>query len=407
MTADVIVIGGGPAGMMAAGVAAKKGKSVILLERNDRLGKKLFITGKGRCNLTNDTDVEGLLNNTPGNPYFLYSAFYGFCAQDTMAFFEELGVPLVVERGNRVFPRSQKSGDIVRAMKRLVEDNGVKVIYNARVSEIICEDKRVKGVRVGKKEYLASSVILATGGKSYQMTGSSGDGYRLVSELGHSITDLHPSLVPLKASEKWCRALQGLSLKNVAINAYSGKKKLYSDFGEMMFTHFGVTGPVILSASRYILDEMKNEVKLVIDLKPALSESELNQRLLRDFEKYSNKAFKNALDDLLPQKLIPVIIELSKIDSFKKVNVITKEERLRLLKLLKALEITIYDTNGYDEAVVTSGGVCVDEINPSTMQSKIIEGLFFAGEIIDVDSLTGGFNLQIAFSTGFLAGNNC
>lgn len=404
----VIVIGGGPAGMMAAGQAALRGNTVTLIEKMNRVGRKLYITGKGRCNVTNASDPEGLIANTPGNPYFLYSAFYTFTSDSTMEFFEQQGVPVKVERGNRVFPKSEKSNDIVRAMENFVKKSGGKIMYETEVSDIIIENNCVKGVKLKNGTILdCDSIVIATGGLSYPMTGSTGDGYKFAKKVGHTVTKCYPSLVPLKASEKWISDLMGLSLKNISIKVTIDNKEVYSDFGEMMFTHFGVTGPVILSASRYINDRLDEKPVIHIDLKPALSDKELDNRLLKDFHKYVNKDFKNALDDLLPQKLIPVIIKLSAIDENKKVNSITKEERTRLLELIKNLTINITDTNGYNEAVVTRGGISVDEIDPSTMESKIVSGLYFAGEVIDVDSFTGGFNLQIAFSTGYLAGTNC
>ncbi len=404
----VIVIGGGPAGMMAAGQAAMRGESVTLIEKKDRVGRKLFITGKGRCNVTNASDPEGLIANTLGNPYFLYSAFYTFSSSDLMDFFEKRGVPLKTERGSRVFPRSDKSNDIVKAMEKFVVNNGCEVLYNTSAKNIITSGKRVTGVRLSDgRELECESVVIASGGLSYPATGSTGDGYRLASALGHSVTQCYPSLVPLLSDEKWIPLLEGLSLKNIEIKVFAGGKEVYSDFGEMLFTSKGVSGPVILSASRYINDKLSRSPVIYIDLKPALSEKELDARLLRDFRKYNNKDFKNALSDLLPSKLIPVIVSLSGIDADKKVNSITKEERLALLRLIKGLAVHIVDTAGYNEAVVTRGGISTDEIDPSTMQSKLVEGLYFAGEVIDVDALTGGFNLQIAFSTGYVAGNNC
>lgn len=403
----VVVIGGGPAGMMAAGIAAGRGLKVILLEKKDRCGRKLFITGKGRCNLTNDTDPEGLIANTPGNPYFMYSAFYGFTSQDTMDFFERLGVKLKVERGNRVFPVSDKSGDIVRALERFIKDKSVEIRLNTRAEGIITSNGKVTGVKAGGKVINCDSVIIATGGLSYPVTGSDGDGYSFAKSAGHSVTALHPSLVPLITKEKWVSSLMGLSLKNVRLTVKIEGKQVYSDFGEMLFTHYGISGPLVLTASRHVIGKTDKKIEAFIDLKPALSDKELDSRLLRDFAKYVNKDFKNALDDLLPMKLIPVIIKLSGISPEKKVNSITKEERATLLKLLKGLKLTVTGTAGYNEAIVTAGGIDVDEIDPSTMQSKLTEGLFFAGEVIDVDAYTGGFNLQIAFATGHLAGSNC
>ncbi len=404
----VVVIGGGPAGMMAAGQAALRGHSVTLIEKMNKVGRKLYITGKGRCNVTNAVDPEGLIANTPGNPYFLYSAFYTFDSSAVMSFFEGLGVPVKVERGNRVFPKSEKSNDIVKAMERFVKKSGCNIMYETEVKEVLTADNVIKGVKLSDNRLVeCDSVVIATGGLSYPMTGSTGDGYKFALKCGHTVTKCYPSLVPLRAGEKWIADLMGLSLKNISIKVTINNKEVYSDFGEMMFTHFGVTGPVILSASRYINDRMAEKPKIHIDLKPALSSKELDLRILKDFQKYVNKDFKNSLDDLLPQKLIPVIIRLSGIDPEKKVNSITKEERLILLELIKNLTVNITDTTGYNEAVVTRGGISVDEIDPSTMESKIVKGLFFAGEVIDVDSFTGGFNLQIAFSTGYLAGTNC
>ena len=403
----VIVIGGGPAGMFSAGMAAKNGCEAILLEKNEKLGKKLFITGKGRCNVTNDTDPEGLIEHTVSNPYFLYSAFYSFSSQDTMAFFESMGIPLKVERGNRVFPVSDKSSDIIKGLKRFLDEQGVNVRLNTKVKGLIIKNGKVTGVDLGEKKLSCDAVIVATGGLSYRSTGSDGDGYRFARKSGHTVTELYPSLVPLKAKEKFCAELMGLSLKNVEAKFLVDGKNVYSEQGEMMFTHFGVTGPLVLSGSAYVKRALdKQKVEMAIDLKPALDEKTLDARLLKDFAKYANKSFKNSLDDLLPQKMIPVIVKLSGIDGDKKVNSITKEERARLLKLLKNFKITLTEPSGFNEAVITSGGVSVDEIDPSTMQSKIVQGLYFCGEVIDVDAFTGGFNLQIAFSTAYLAGTN-
>lgn len=404
---NIAVIGGGPAGMFAAGLAAERGNNVIIFEKNERFGKKLFITGKGRCNLTNASDSENLIANTKVNPFFLYSAFYSFTSQDTIDFFEKkLKVPIKVERGNRAFPKSDKSSDIVKALTGFVQKSGVKIRYKTVVDKIITENNKIVGVRANNKVYDCDKVIIATGGLSYPVTGSTGDGYKFAKDLGHRITKCYPSLVPLKVKEKWVSELMGLSLKNVELKAYIDNKNIYSGFGEMLFTHFGVSGPLVLTLSSYIKDKMDKQPKIVIDLKPALDNKELDNRILRDFQKYSNKDFKNALGDLLPQKLIPVVIKLSGIDEYKKVNSITKEERLKLLNTIKALKLTVTDTTGYNEAVITSGGVCVDEIEPSTMESKIVSGLYFAGEVIDCDAFTGGYNLQIAFSTAYLAGTN-
>ncbi len=400
-----IVIGGGPAGMIASGFAAKNNE-VILFEKNHKLGRKLFITGKGRCNVTNACDPEELIQNTPGNPYFLYSAFYTFDSYATMNFFEQLGVKVKVERGNRVFPVSEKSSDIVKALIRFMENNNVDIRLNSKVEDLIVENNKIVKAIVNGKSIEVENVIIATGGLSYPVTGSDGDGYKFAKKMGHKITKLYPSLVPLKTAEKWCSQLQGLSLKNIELNIFINNKSVYKGFGEMMFTHFGITGPLVLKASRSLIGKYNQSITGYIDLKPALTEKELDNRILRDFEKFINKSFKNSLDELLPQKIIPIIIKLSNIDENKKVNSVTKDERKKLCDIIKRLPITITGDNGYNEAVVTAGGVCVDEIDPSTMKSKIIENLYFAGEVIDVDSYTGGFNLQIAFSTGYLAGNN-
>ncbi len=402
----IIVVGGGAAGLIAAGRAGENGHEVHLYEKNNRLGKKIYITGKGRCNVTNAGDIDDFMDNIPGNPYFMYSAFYTLDSKATIEFFENLGVKTKVERGNRVFPVSDKAGDIVAALERYVKKNKVKLHLESCVKDIIAEDGVVKGIRLANgNEIYGDAVIVATGGLSYPGTGSTGDGYRFAKEMGHTVTKLYPSLVPLRAKENWCERLMGLSLKNISIVIKNNKgKTVYKDFGEMLFTHYGVSGPVILSASRHLLGKLDEGNTLSIDLKPALDEKKLDDRLLRDFEKYINKDFKNALDDLLPQKLIPVIIELSNISPEKKVHDITKEERKNLCRLIKNLTVTITGTTGYNEAVVTSGGVNTDELNPATMESKIIKNLHFVGEVIDVDAYTGGFNLQIAFSTGYCAG---
>ncbi|MCD8090492.1 MAG: NAD(P)/FAD-dependent oxidoreductase [Clostridiales bacterium] len=401
----VIVIGGGASGMLAAGVAAKEGKEVILLEKNNRLGKKLYITGKGRCNLTNFSDAENLIKNTVSNPYFLYSAFYTFGSEDIMKLVEDMGVKLKVERGNRVFPKSDKSSDVIKALSRFMNINGVKVVLNCRVKGFKAEGGEIRGLITSKGEFAADSYILATGGFSYPSTGSEGEGHGFASALGHSVTKVYPSLVGLKA-DGFCRDLAGLTLKNIGIKACAGGKKVYEDFGELLFTHTGVSGPVILSASRYLTKEIKNKPEIYIDFKPALSESELNKRILRDFEEFKNREFKNSLDKLLPKAVIPVVVKKTGIDENKQVNSVSREERIRLIKVLKEFKLNITGTEGFNQAVITCGGVDVREIDPSTMKSKIINNLLFAGEIIDVDALTGGYNLQIAFSTGCLAGIN-
>lgn len=412
-----IVIGGGPAGMIAAITASKNKDKVILIEKNNSLGKKLLITGKGRCNITNAADISEFIEHIPGNGRFLYSVFKNFTNKDIIKILEENGLKVKVERGNRVFPITDNAKDVLDCFINELKKQDVEIRLNSEVVEIEAnKQKEVTGVYLETGELLkASKVILATGGKSYPKTGSNGSGYKLAKKLGHSITNIKPSLVPLIADENLCQKMQGFSLKNVKIKIkdLNKQKIIYEDFGEMLFTHFGVSGPIILSASAILIrykniEELlnSNKIKLIIDLKPALSFEELDNRILRDFEKYKNKDFKNSLNDLLPQKMIDCVIELSKIDPNKKVNEITKEERKNLSILLKNFEITIKGFRPIDEAIVTSGGVQTKEINPKTMESKIIKGLFFAGEIIDVDGYTGGFNLQIAYSTGFTAGGN-
>lgn len=409
MKKKVIVIGAGPAGMMAAGKAAERGHDVLLLEKNDKVGKKLLISGKGRCNITNITDIEGLIRNIPGNGNFLYSAFYNFSNEDLINFFNQYGLKTKVERGGRVFPVTDRAQDVVETLLGFVKEKGAKILLNAPVQQIKAYDGKVKSVVLKDgRELECQSAILATGGASYPGTGSTGDGYRIARELGHTIKEIKPSLVPLLAEEEWVRELQGLTLKNVSIKLLSGNgKKIYEDFGEMLFTHFGVSGPIILSGSRHILDYDYKNIKLVIDLKPALTEEVLDARIQRDFEKFSRKQFKNSLDELLPKKMIPVIVRLSGIAPEKPVNQITREERRGLVKLLKSLELNIVGSRPIREAIVTAGGVSVDEINPSTMESRIVKGLYFAGEVMDLDGYTGGFNLTIAFSTGYLAGSSC
>jgi predicted Rossmann fold flavoprotein len=403
----VVIVGGGAAGMMAAIFAADSGADVVLIERMRYCGVKLAITGKGRCNVTNDSTLEEFLGNVPTNPRFLYSALNTFSTQDTMDFFENAGVPLKVERGKRVFPVSDKAKDIVKALTDSCKNRGVETLFG-RVDKIVAEDERVKGVLIDGKEIEADAVIVATGGKSYPRTGSDGDGYRFASELGHTVIKPRPSLVPITSKSSVCPELQGLSLKNVALTVTKAGsyKAVYEDFGEMMFTHFGLTGPMILSASAHIPDIAPAKYEAHIDLKPALDEKMLDNRILSDFSKYHNKDFMNSLDDLLPRKLIPVIIRLSGIPPRKKVNSITREERAALVTAIKDLRVALSGFRPIDEAIVTKGGVSVKEINPKTMESKLCGGLYFAGEVIDVDAYTGGFNLQIAFSTGALAGKS-
>lgn len=396
--------------MLSAITAASAGHQVTVLEKNEKAGKKLFITGKGRCNVTNDCDVETLLNQVMVNKKFLYSAFYGFTSQDMMKLLEDGGLRLKVERGNRVFPQSDKSSDVIRTLCQMMDRHGVEVLYDHPVKDIIFdrtseETCKIKGVCLenGKKLY-ADNVIVATGGLSYPVTGSTGDGYAWAKEVGHDIKETSPSLVPLNIREEWVKEMQGLSLKNVKLTVFKGKKKIYDDFGELMFTHFGVTGPLVLSASAVCINHIDKGLEAEIDLKPALDDAQLDSRLLKDFEKYNNKQFHNALGDLLPTKMIPVIIELSGIDPYKKVHMITREERQNLCYLLKHLRMHISGLRGYNEAVITRGGVAVKHVNPSTMESKLCRGLYFVGEVLDLDALTGGFNLQIAWSTARLAG---
>lgn len=405
---SIVVIGGGASGMMAAIKAAERGNRVTLLERNEKLGKKVFITGKGRCNVTTNKDVEEIIKNIPGNGNFMYSALYTFTNYDLMQMIEAKGIKLKVERGDRVFPESDKSSDIIRCFERYLEDNRVNIRFNTRVLEIHTENGEVKDVKTCDGDYIqADAVILATGGKSYPLTGSTGDGYTIAEKLGHKITDIKPSLVPLVVKEEWIRDLMGLSLKNVSVSIKHKGREIFSDFGEMLFTHFGISGPIIISGSRYALDYLPKEIDVYVDLKPALDHGELDKRILRDFEAVKNKHFKNSLDELLPKKIIPVIINLSEIDPEKPVNSITREERMGLIKLIKEFKVTVIDTRPIDEAIITRGGVSVREVNPSTMESKIIKGLYIVGELLDVDALTGGFNLQVAFSTGYCAGINC
>lgn len=406
MQKKVIVVGGGPAGMMACAKAAERADKVILIEKNPFLGKKLRITGKGRCNITNSAPIEDFFENVPTNGKFLYSAFYSFTNEDTVKMFERLGVPTKTERGARVFPVSDSAKDVAEAMKKNALKPNVQMI-KAEVKSLIINNGRAEGVKTAKGEIMADSVILATGGKSYPLTGSDGSGYRLAEQAGHTIIEPKPSLIPIVTEEKWPADVMGLSLKNVELKVYDGKnKEIYSDFGEMLFTHFGISGPIVLSASAHMRNMKKERYSVSIDLKPALDMVQLDKRICRDFEKYSRKQLINALDELLPKALIPIVIDLSGIERERAVNSITKEERRGLAEVLKGLKLTVKEFRPIDEAIITSGGVKTSEINPSTMESKLTEGLFFAGEMIDVDAYTGGFNLQIAFSTGFLAGEN-
>lgn len=398
----VIVIGAGPAGMMAA-IKAAENNEVILIEKNEKLGKKLFITGKGRCNVTNAKEIGDFFDFIPGNPHFLYSSLYSFTNEDTINFFEGLGVKLKVERGDRVFPESDKSSDIINAFKKELERKKVKILLNSSVKDIFCEDKSIKYIELenGNKVF-GDYFILCTGGLSYPQTGSTGEGLRYAKKLGHNIIDTKPSLVPIEIKEEWIKDLQGLSLKNVEIKLYEENKLVYKDFGEMLFTHYGISGPIVLSASRFI--KKNRNYNIIINLKPALNEKELDKRIQKDFMKFINKDYKNSLVELLPSKLIEVIVLLSEIDPNKKVNEITKEERRKLANLLQNIKITVKGLRPMAEAIVTAGGVDVKEIDSSTMKSKIISNLYFAGEVIDIDAYTGGYNVQIAMSTGFLAG---
>ncbi len=408
----VIVVGGGAAGMFAAIAAAKNGHQVTLYEKNEKLGKKIFITGKGRCNITNAADMEELFDAVVTNSKFLYSSFYGYTNQNVIDFFEDAGVPVKIERGNRVFPISDHSSDVIRALEREMKKVGVKVCLNTEVKSVEAEkDKFDKVVLKDTTTQTADACIVATGGLSYRSTGSTGDGFRFAENVGHKVTQCFPSLVPMETKEPWICELQGLSLRNVEAKILDGKKELYKDFGEMLFTHFGVSGPLIISASSYVgkkfMDKngQKKELTLEIDLKPALTEEQLDQRVLRDFEENHNRQFKNAITKLFPTKLIPVMLELGGIDPEKKVNSIEKEERKQFVHLIKHFRMTLTGLRDYPEAIITKGGVNVKEIDPGTMESKLVKGLYFAGEVLDLDALTGGFNLQIAWSTGYAAGN--
>lgn len=409
---NIIVVGAGAAGTMAAITAARNGQNVILLEKNEKIGKKIFITGKGRCNVTNACDVEDLFSNVLEHSKFLYSAFYGFDNQAVMSFFEEAGCKLKIERGQRVFPESDHSSDIIRALAKELDNFGVKTMLNTQVVEVLTEKSEVGvkavGVRLKNGQRLeADSVIVATGGISYVLTGSTGDGYEFAKKCGHTIAETSPALVPFSVKEEWCRQLQGLSLRNVTATVEVEGKKIYSDFGEMLFTHYGVSGPLILSASSYYVHKSKGKnAKLYIDLKPALTKEQLDKRILREFDDNKNKQFKNAIASLFPTKLQPIMPQLANIDSGKQVNEITKEERERFVNVIKRMELTITGIRDYNEAIITKGGISLKEINPSTMESKIVRGLYFAGEVLDLDALTGGFNLQIAWSTGHLAGES-
>ncbi|SHI00830.1 NAD(P)/FAD-dependent oxidoreductase [Sporanaerobacter acetigenes] len=407
MSNNIAVIGGGPAGIIAAGFAGSRGKKVKLFDKNNKIGKKLYITGKGRCNITNSAPIEDFFDNVMTNNEFLYSAFYSFTNEDILNLLNSYGLKTKIERGNRVFPMTDKSSDVISTMGKFLMSNNVEIVLNKEVTDIVHEsDVFTLIFRDGSKEKF-EKVIIATGGKSYPTTGSTGDGYNFAQKLGHTIVAPKPALVPIEVEETWTKQLQGMTLKNVIFSAYVNNKKIHEEFGEMLFTHFGISGPIVLSMSNIINKYQKQNIKFSIDLKPALSEEKLDNRILRDFDKYNNKTIKNGLKDLLPANLIPVILKLSNIDEDKVINQITKEERLRLVKVFKNIELKFKKFRPIEEAIVTSGGVSTFEINPSTMESKIVDGLYFAGEVIDVDALTGGFNLQIAYSTGYLAGSNC
>lgn len=403
----VLIIGGGAAGMMAAVTAARNGHEVHVYEKNEKPGKKLFITGKGRCNVTNACDMDTLFSSVCSNGKFLYSAFYGFTNLDVMAFFEDAGVALKTERGERVFPVSDQSAEVIDGLKRVMKKEGVRLHLNTAVKEVCTANGRAAGILLENGQSVpGNAVIVATGGISYPSTGSTGDGYRFAETMGHTVTDCIPSLVPFNVREAFVKELQGLSLKNVEISIFNGKKELYREFGEMLFTHFGVSGPLILTASSRVGRlALKQELKLTLDLKPALSMEQLDQRVLRDFDANPNKSFKNVAGSLFPAKLTPVMIALSGIEPDRKVNGISREERQRFVWLIKHLEMTVTGLRGWNEAIITKGGVSVKEVNPSTMESKRIPGLYFAGEVLDLDAVTGGFNLQIAWSTAYAAGN--
>lgn len=405
----VIIIGAGAAGMMAAYGAAICGHQVLVLEKNEKPGKKLFITGKGRCNITNASDPDGMFAAFIRNKKFMYSSFYTFDNQAVIDFFESNGLPTKIERGNRVFPVSDHSSDVIKTLQKVMREYNVQVEYLTTVTDLMIQDHMVKGVKAvcnkRSKVYEADSVICTCGGCSYPVTGSNGDGYKLAKQAGHKVTELKPSLVPLIVKEDYIKELQGLSLKNVTATLYANGKKVFEEFGEMLFTHFGVSGPLILSASSIANDYFgKQDIRLSIDFKPALTKEQLDMRLQRDFNENINKAFKNAIPGLLPSKLIPIIIQLSGIEEDRKVHSITKEERLHLVELLKGFSCTVTGLRGFEEAIITRGGISLKDINPSTMESKLVKNLYFAGEVLDLDALTGGYNLQIAWSTGYLAG---
>lgn len=405
MNDKIGIIGAGPAGILAAGIAGSKGKDVTLIEKNNKIGKKLFITGKGRCNITNGSSIDEFFEYITKNKDFLYSSLYSFSNDDIIRLLNEFGLETKMERGNRIFPKSDKSSDVIKAFNRFLEKNRVKIMLNSLVKDIDFKDGKFL-VWINNDILKFDKLILATGGKSYPITGSTGDGYVFAQKFGHTITPLNPSLVPIEVKEDWIKDLQGLSLKNVELNTYVNNKVIHREFGEMIFTHYGISGPIVLSTSNYLHRYNEENLNFKIDLKPALDVSKLDDRILKDFQKYSNKWIKNALDDLLPQRIIPLIIQLSGIDPDSIINQITKRERENLTYIIKNFPLSFKKLRSIEEAIVTSGGISVNEINPSTMESKILPNLYFAGEVIDVDALTGGFNLQIAYSTGHLAGIN-
>lgn len=404
----VIVVGGGAAGMMAAIAAAETGHEVLLLEKNEKLGKKVYITGKGRCNITNDSDVENLLAHVMTNPKFLYSAFYTFDSSRMMDLLESEGLPLKCERGNRVFPQSDKSSDVIRTLQHAMEKRKVQIHLHTEVLELLAEEGQVSGVLAragnGQQEIRGDAVIVATGGLSYPSTGSTGDGYRFAKAAGHQVTKCFPSLVPINIREEYVQRMQGLSLRNVLLRVWTEEEKIFEEQGEMLFTHFGISGPLVLSASSLLSGRKFDNIKMAIDLKPALTEKQLDERILRDFGQMKNSYFKNSLSGLLPAGMIPVMVELSGIRADKAVNEVSRQERQNLVKLFKGFPLTAEGLRGYNEAIITKGGVSIKDINPATMESKLLQGLFFAGEVLDLDAVTGGYNLQIAWSSGYLAG---
>lgn len=407
MCSKVAVIGAGPAGIIAAGFCSLNGNNVTLIEKNEKIGKKLFITGKGRCNITNASPIENFMDNIISNNSFLYSALYSFNNIDIINLLNRYGLKTKVERGNRIFPVTDKSSDVIKTLEKFLNDNNVNILLNTEVKDVDNKDEKFLLKYTDGNIEIFDKLIIATGGMSYPQTGSTGDGYKFAKKLGHTITPLKPALVPSEVAEKWASNLQGLTLKNVNLKAYLKGEKIFEDFGEMLFTHFGISGPIVLTMSNFINKYPNKNIKIYVDLKPALTYEKLDTRILKDFEKYQNKIIKNGMIDLLPQKLIPIILKLSNIDEKKIINQITKEERLKLIENIKNLPLTFIKFRPIEEAIITSGGISTKEINSSTMESKQVPGLYFAGEIIDVDALTGGYNLQIAYSTGYLAGINC